>query len=137
MRGFQGVEFPSTLAPHWKTLLESVIGDLAEHQDVQVIFLWDEVPWMLEKIRSAHGPEAAMGILDTLRALRQTHPSLRMVFTGSVGLHHVIGSLKRAGYANAPVNDMKQIDVPPSLSSVGRRTPRTPAAPRRQHQCPN
>jgi hypothetical protein len=54
-----------------------------------------------------------MEVLDTLRALRQTHPQLRMVFTGSIGLHHVISSLKDAGYANAPTNDMLPLELLP------------------------
>ena len=53
-----------------------------------------------------------MELLDTLRALRQSHPSLRMVFTGSIGLHNVLTALRRAGYANAPTNDMRTLDVP-------------------------
>jgi len=36
-----------------------------------------------------------------------------MVFTGSIGLHNVIASLREAGYANDPTNDMQIIDVPP------------------------
>lgn len=44
---------------------------------------------------------------------KQMPSKLRMVFTGSIGLHHVITSLKRAGYANAPTNDMYIEDVPP------------------------
>jgi hypothetical protein len=36
-----------------------------------------------------------------------------MVITGSIGLHHVISSLKEKSYANSPVNDMAAIDVPP------------------------
>jgi hypothetical protein len=54
-----------------------------------------------------------MEVLDTLRSLRQTYDSLRMVFTGSIGLHNVLTSLKRAGYKNAPTNDMQKEDVPP------------------------
>jgi hypothetical protein len=54
-----------------------------------------------------------MEVLDTLRSLRQTHSELRMVYTGSIGLHNVLTSLKRAGYINRPTNDMKTVDVPP------------------------
>jgi hypothetical protein len=35
-----------------------------------------------------------------------------MVITGSIGLHHVISSLKEKNYANSPVNDMVSINVP-------------------------
>jgi hypothetical protein len=55
-----------------------------------------------------------MEVLDTLRALRQQYPErLRMVYTGSIGLHNVINALKRNGYANDPTNDMQREDVPP------------------------
>lgn len=42
-----------------------------------------------------------------------------MVFTGSIGLHHVVKKLKQGGYSNEPTNDMYTIDVPPlSLSDA-------------------
>ena len=107
------VKFPDTLAPQWKTLLTKTIEDLVEHQDRTVIFFWDEMPLMLYNIKQRSGEEAAMEVLDTLRSLRQMHPGLRMVFTGSIGLHNVITGLKRSGYANDPTNDMATVDVPP------------------------
>ncbi|MFB2920102.1 MULTISPECIES: hypothetical protein [Aerosakkonema] len=106
---FSGFKFPSVAAPHWKTLLTRTIEDLVENKDRTVILFWDEVPYMLGNI----GDEAAMEVLDTLRSIRQTYPEIRMVFTGSIGLHHAIGSLRLAGYANAPTNDMYIEDVPP------------------------
>jgi hypothetical protein len=36
-----------------------------------------------------------------------------MVFTGSIGLHHVVASLKKKGYSGAPTNDMYSVDLPP------------------------
>jgi hypothetical protein len=36
-----------------------------------------------------------------------------MVFTGSVGLHQVLSSLRKGGYANDPTNDMRTVEVPP------------------------
>ncbi len=44
--------------------------------------------------------------------MRNQHKNVRMVFTGSIGLHSVITSFKKVGYANDPTNDMKLIDVP-------------------------
>lgn len=78
----------------------------------EVIF-WDEVPLMIYNIKQRRNEDTAMELLNTLRSLRQMHPDLRMVFTGSIGLHNVITSLKRAGYANDPTNDMYTMDVPP------------------------
>lgn len=107
------IKFPDQIAPHWKTLLIKTIEDLVERQDRTVIFFWDEMPLMLYNIKRRNGEEAAMEVLDTLRSLRQMHSDLRTVFTGSIGLHNVITSLKRTGYANDPTNDMYIEDVPP------------------------
>jgi hypothetical protein len=119
LRTLQGVEiggvikFPDILAADWELLLTKTIEDLVDHQERALIFLWDEMPMMLDNIRRHHGEELAEHILNTLRSLRQMHPSLRMVYTGSIGLHHVITSLKRTGYPNAPTNDMFKMDVLP------------------------
>lgn len=104
-----GLKLPKEIASDWKKILIAIVDDLVKNQDRQVILLWDEVPYMLGNI----GDEAAMEILDTLRSLRQTYPDVRMVFTGSIGLHHVVGALKKKGYANEPTNDMYIADVPP------------------------
>ena len=106
------LKFPEPAAAHWKDLLVTTIEDLMEHQERRVILLWDEVPLMLDNIARRGGRQAAMELLDTLRSLRQMHPALRMVFTGSIGLHHVIVDLRKAGYANDPTNDMLKVNVP-------------------------
>lgn len=109
------IKLPEIMAPHWKTLLTKTIEDLVEHQDRVVVFFWDEMPLMLYNIKKRDGEGAAMEVLDTLRSMRQMHRDLRMVFTGSIGLHNVISSLKRVGYANEPTNDMNTVEVPPLL----------------------
>jgi hypothetical protein len=106
-------KFPPISAPHWKALLTNTVEDLVEYQDRDVILFWDEMPLMLFNVRQSAGETVAMELLDVLRSLRQQHLRLRMVFTGSVGLHNVISALKRAGYANDPTNDMDRVDVPP------------------------
>ncbi len=82
-------------------------------QDRLVLFFWDEMPLMLFNLKEREGEHTAMEMLDTLRSLRQTHPNIRMVFTGSIGLHLLISSLRRSGYANDPTNDMYMVDVEP------------------------
>jgi hypothetical protein len=106
---------------YWKTLLTEAVEDLVEQQATigkRVVFLFDELPWMLAAIADPKrdGEQTAMEVLDVLRALRQsptTGHGFRMVLCGSVGLHHVLGSLKKGGYMNQPVNDMMLIEVPP------------------------
>jgi hypothetical protein len=84
-----------------------------QQEERLIYFFWDEVPLMLYNIKKREGEAAAMEILDTLRALRQSHKNLRMIFTGSIGLHNVLTSLRKTGYANDPTNDMDTIEVPP------------------------
>jgi hypothetical protein len=109
----KGLKLPQLANPHWKIILTKIMEDLTEHQEGLQVFLWDEIPMMLNNIKCDQGEPVAMEVLDTLRSLRQTFPRLRMVFTGSIGLHHVIGRLKETGYANSPINDMLTEDVAP------------------------
>ena len=110
---FEGFKFPTLSGLHWKTLLIETIDDLMNQQDELVLFFWDEIPLMLFNIKEREGPQTAMEILDTLRSLRQMHPKIRMVFTGSIGLHMLISTLRRSGYSNDPTNDMDMQDLDP------------------------
>ena len=108
--------FPDKPEARWKDILTRSIEDLIHENDAngsRLLFLWDEVPFMLANIRDREGEQTAMEVLDVLRGLRQTHPALRMIITGSIGLHHVLTSLKDKNYANSPVNDMARIEVTP------------------------
>jgi len=111
------IKLPDSLGSHWKRLLEGTIEDLVTHQDRPVVLFWDELPLMIYNVKKRAGEEEAMEVLDVLRQLRQMHGNLRMVYTGSIGLHNVITSLQAAGYANDPTNDMKTINVSPLSSS--------------------
>ncbi len=115
-----GFELTEADAPHWKDILIAAIEDLIEHtpQD-RIVFLWDELPIMLQKIAKADSEATAMDVLETLRALRQTHPRLRMVLTGSIGLHHVLVNLRSVGYANPVTNDMYIQEVAPLSPEYG------------------
>ena len=85
----------------------------SQKQQIRPVFLWDEVPYMIDHIRRADGELAAVEVLDTLRSLRQEHPELRMVFSGSIGLHHVLVAIRDGKMSSEPVNDMYQVEVPP------------------------
>lgn len=109
-------KLPEKPGAHWKDILTRAIEDLIQENEptgTKLLFLWDEMPFMLANIRDREGEQTAMEVLDLLRALRQTHAPLRMVITGSIGLHHVLASLKKKNYANSPVNDMHAVDVQP------------------------
>ena len=101
---------------NWQELLEDAIKALVkEKSELRLVWFWDEVPYMIDNIRAKEGEQAAAQVLDMLRSLRQQFPNTRMVFTGSVGLHHVLNSIKSAHIATEPVNDMYQIEVKPLL----------------------
>ena len=106
---FDGYEFPDVAAEHWKTLLTKTIEDLVTLQDKQIVSIWDEMPHMLGNFSD----EVAMEVLDSLRSLRQTYPDVRMIFSGSIGLHHIVKNLQKAGYSNDPTNDMYPIEGQP------------------------
>lgn len=116
---FDGYQFPEIAATHWKTLLTKTIEDLVTLQNKQVVLIWDEMSHMLGNFSD----RAAMSVLDNLRSLRQTYPDVRMIFSGSIGLHHIIKHLQQAGYSNDPVNDMYPIDGHPiSLAAATKLT---------------
>ncbi|WP_309379987.1 hypothetical protein [Cerasicoccus frondis] len=99
-------------AAPWKETLTRTIADLhEEHQTLneRVVFFWDEVPFLLDNIRVAEGAERAMEVLDTLRSLSQDYPSIRFLFTGSIGIHHVLSQLRKEGYNNSPLNTFERV----------------------------
>ena len=106
---FSGYQLPEVAAEHWKLLLTKTIEDLVTLQDQQIVFIWDEIPHLLGNFND----DEAMATLDTLRSLRQTYPDIRMVYSGSIGLHHIVKQLQKAGYSNDPTNDMYPIDGQP------------------------
>lgn len=116
---------PNLAPSNWKDLLIASITDLEEAKtDQRLLFLWDEVPYMLTRIAKGEGDEMAMAVLDTLRSLRQMHPRVRMILTGSIGLHHVINDLKKKGHINAAINDVRTIEVSVLEPAYARRLAR-------------
>ena len=109
-----GVDLP-TGGSTWQVILSEAFDDLIGIADNQVILLlWDEFPLMLHNLQRRAGPDAAIQLLDHLRAIRLRHAgSLRLLFTGSIGLHLVLRSLRVVGNTNDPVNDMLSLTVPP------------------------
>jgi len=105
-------KLPATAPQPWKELLTETIKDLQEHQDKPVIFLWDELPLMIQKIIQTDR-ESATELLDMLRYLRQMNSQIRMIYTGSIGLHNILSGLKESGYSNEPINDMYIFDLSP------------------------
>ncbi|MDZ7617704.1 MAG: hypothetical protein U1E05_11905, partial [Patescibacteria group bacterium] len=111
------VKLPDRDQIGWKAMLEKTFDRVCSHNpDTRIVLLLDELPYMLQKI-TAHEKHAgtpnhaALEVLDTLRAMRQQHANLRMIFAGSVGLHHVLTGLKGSDFASEPVNDMPSVPI--------------------------
>jgi hypothetical protein len=109
-------KLPSVKKIDWQATLVKTLEGVCEHQsDKTILLLMDELPYMLQKIASIHvGGEQktlALTLLDTLRSIRQQYKNVRMVFAGSVGLHHVVTDLKQGKLASEPTNDMPLIEI--------------------------
>jgi hypothetical protein len=107
------IKIPTAAAPEWKHILENCFREVSRVTNDRVVLFWDEMPWMLQKMKEREGEATVIDLLDTLRGIRQTYPHIRMVYTGSIGFHHVISKLESAGYVSAPNSDMRLINVPP------------------------
>jgi hypothetical protein len=109
------VQFPKAATAEWKNILTAIFADLSEQlPDDRVVFLWDEFPVMLDSIISKEGGEIIAGeILNLLHTLRAEYPGIRMILTGSVGLHHILHKLRQSGYNNPVTNDMTVLSLPP------------------------
>lgn len=112
------IRLPEKKELDWQESLEKVIdGVCANRPDRLILLIFDELPYMLQKISLVSGstgrPHDALTLLDKFRALRQRNRNLRMIFAGSVGLHHVLRDLKQAKLASEPVNNMPPVEVPP------------------------
>lgn len=109
-----GMRIPVAAEKHWRVLFHDTMEKVFDLIDERVVFFWDEMPWMLENILDREGTESVSDLLGTLRDLRLTYDKrLRMVFVGSIGFHHVLGSLVARDKATAPLNDVPRENLPP------------------------
>jgi len=111
------IKLPDGQAAPWKDVLRTTFDDMVEALDelpgTRMVFFWDEVPFMLENIAKRQGKDTAMQVLDILRELSQRHESIRLLLTGSIGIHHVLRNLWGEGYKGSPLNHMKLIQPGP------------------------
>lgn len=118
-----GIDLPTADAT-WQVLLAEAFDDLTNIADknTRILMLWDEFPLMLHNLQRREGQDTTIQLLDSLRALRLARADrLRFLFTGSIGLHLVLRSLREGGNANDPVNDMLSLTVPPMEQPDARR----------------
>lgn len=112
------IKLPERSELSWQATIEKTIEGLCSNRaDRTTVLMLDELPYMLQKINAVSvatsNPHEALTMLDTFRVLRQRHGNLRMVFAGSVGLHHVLRDLRQMKLASEPVNNMELIEIHP------------------------
>lgn len=117
------IKIPVVDREQWQSALERTLACICEnHSDSMILFLFDELPYMLQKISLREKREeievnSALAILDSLRAIRSEQKNLRMIYSGSIGLHHVIESLRGDEYSSEPLNEMETIEIGPLKNS--------------------
>jgi Ribonuclease R winged-helix domain len=109
------IQLPKSAIPEWKGILRSIFADLSEQlPNDRVVFMWDEFPVMLDEIiKQEGGAKIAGEILNLLHTIRAEYPRVRMILTGSVGLHHILNKLRQSGFNNPVNNDMDVLSVAP------------------------
>lgn len=107
------VEFEPPTQEAWKDVVTETFATVEAGVDERVVFLWDELPHMVSAIEAKRDAGTARDVLDVLRYVRETHSSIRMVLSGSLGIHHVVDGLRLKGGNWAPTNDVALVDVPP------------------------
>lgn len=109
------IKLPDKSKMGWQVTLEKAFEGLCLHQkESKILLLFDELPYMLQKIATneVYAKEnVALTLLDSLRSMRQEHKNLRMIYAGSVGLHHVLTDLRQEKLASEPVNDMPMVEI--------------------------
>lgn len=110
------IKLPETNKLSWQDTLTKTLEGICEHnKDTKILLIFDELPYMLQKIASIGGDNEsktqAITLLDTLRSVRQKYTNLRMIYAGSVGLHHVLNDIKQDKLASQPVNDMPLVEI--------------------------
>jgi len=116
------LKLPDGSPAHWKDVLFRTFADIEDEMVAlekesgrreRMVFFWDEVPFLLENIAKREGAPVAMEMLDALRAFGQDHDHVRVVLTGSIGLHHLLAELQQKEYSNSPLNRMEHIQPGP------------------------
>lgn len=72
---FGKIRLPELSAPDWRALLDELFRELGA-QEQRFVFLWDELPLMVDKILHGSDASEAIDLLDLLRQFRQTHRNL-------------------------------------------------------------
>ncbi len=92
----------------WKGALRTILKAMADSK-LRIVIVLDELSYAVQRISTDIGPGEAREVLDILREARQNDRSLRFIYAGSIGLHHVIGEIRAGSWA--PTNDLSPVSV--------------------------
>ncbi len=113
--------------PGYHVFFMDVEGICEHNKDTKILLIFDELPYMLQKIasigRDNESKTQAITLLDTLRSVRQKYTNLRMIYAGSVGLHHVLNDitgkpLRDDDIARAILDHMATLTHPQSIEQI-------------------
>jgi hypothetical protein len=116
------IKLPDGKIAPWKDVLFRTFTDIEQEmlaletetaETARMVFFWDEVPFLLDNISRRESPAVAMEVLDVLRAFGQDHDHIRLVLTGSIGIHHVLAALRAEGHNHSPLNRMEHVSPGP------------------------
>jgi hypothetical protein len=97
----------------WPENLDRLLsGYAACFDDRLAVLILDELPSAIDEIAKKDTAQAAQ-LLRLLRSIRANQPNLRTIFCSSIGFHHVLERLNRAGHTSNPLNNLKQLAVGP------------------------
>lgn len=119
---FEGakVTFKEAMKKHWREAARRMMLEM-EHADRTVIFIFDEMPAMLEKMIDACGEPVAHEFLAWFRTVRLEQKDVlrrhRFIVAGSIGIDAILRRL------NAPdkLNDFQRLYVEPLPDEVARQ----------------
>lgn len=118
------IKLPDGSPAPWKEVLRRTFADIEEEMvalgsECRMVFFWDEVPYLLDNIAKREGHMVAMEVLDTLRSLGSDFDRIRLLLTGSIGMHHILSELKAQGYNGSPLNRMDLVQPGPIQPTDG------------------
>jgi hypothetical protein len=115
LSSFEAKDIKYSHKKDWKEGFENAIRSVCKLTDKRVVFLWDELPYMLQNIHQQdieNNTRYALDIVDILRTLSNEVKNLRFIFTGSIGLHHIEKLITKDTTSN-PFNNMDRIELKP------------------------
>ena len=106
------------LQTDWKVFAEHLLAQLEEKKDsAPWVVLVDEIPIFIKSMIECEGVASAHDFMYTLRNLRQKHPNIRWLYTGSIGLDTIA---RRNGIEGALV-DLEVETVEPFSPAIAKQ----------------